>query len=61
LLSHLPTGLRDDSVLGFFAAMARGAADAFWPWAAQAITAPVAWFAAAAVSSAFLLRRLRIP
>jgi len=61
LLSHLPTGLRDDSVLGFFAASARGAADAFWPWAGQAIAAPIAWFAAAAVSSAFLLRRLRIP
>jgi hypothetical protein len=61
LLSHLPTGLRDDSVLGFFAASARGAADAFWPWTAEAVAAPVAWFAAATVSSAFLLRRLRIP
>jgi len=61
LLSHLPTGLRDDSVLGFFAASARGAADAFWPWDGQAVAAPVAWFTAATVSSALLLRRLRIP
>ncbi len=60
LASHLPTGLRDDSVLGYFAAAARGAADAFWPWAAQAVTTPLLWFAMAAVLSALLLRRLRI-
>ncbi|HEX6812211.1 MAG TPA: hypothetical protein VF384_11350, partial [Planctomycetota bacterium] len=61
LLSHLPTGLRDDSVLGYFEDVSRGAADACWTWAGHAITAPLAWFAAATVLSALLLRRLRVP
>ncbi len=61
LTSHLPVGLRDDSVLGFLAASARGAADAFWPFADQAILAPLAWFAVATALAAILLRRLRVP
>ncbi|MBL9077220.1 MAG: ABC transporter ATP-binding protein [Planctomycetes bacterium] len=60
LTSHLPTGLRDDSALAFAAATARGAADAFWPWAASAVVAPAAWFVAALALAAFALRRRQV-
>ncbi|MBX3462726.1 MAG: ABC transporter ATP-binding protein [Planctomycetes bacterium] len=60
LTSHLPTGLRDDSALGFLAAVARGAADALWPWAEFAVGAPLAWFAAAVVVAALALQRRRV-
>jgi len=61
LTSHLPTGLRDDSALGFLAATARGAADAFWPWSGAAITTPLAWLAAAVAITWLVLRRLPVP
>jgi ABC-2 type transport system ATP-binding protein len=60
LTSHLPTGLRDDSVLGFAAATARGAADAFWPWAATSVWAPLLWTASALTIAATCMRRLRV-
>jgi hypothetical protein len=58
--SHLPTGLRDDSALGHAAAVARGASDAHWPWAALAVQAPLAWLLAAAAIAFATLRRQRI-
>ncbi|HEX5053427.1 MAG TPA: ATP-binding cassette domain-containing protein [Planctomycetota bacterium] len=61
LTSHLPTGLRDDSVLGFVAASARGAADALWPWASQAVLAPLLWGAVAVVLAVFVFGRRRVP
>lgn len=61
LSSHLPTGLRDDSALGFLAATARGAADAFWPWSRQAILAPLAWLLVATAIAARCVRRLAVP
>jgi hypothetical protein len=60
LTSHLPTGLRDDSVLGFLAASARGAADAFWPWSSTAIVAPLACTVAALAIATLCVRRLRV-
>ncbi len=60
LTSHLPTGLRDDSVLGFLSATARGAADAFWPWSSTAILAPLSWAASALTIAAVCMRRLRV-
>ncbi len=60
LTSHLPTGLRDDSAIAFAAATARGAADAFWPWASRAIAAPLAWLAVALATAAICMRRLRV-
>lgn len=60
LTSHLPIGLRDDSVLGWFGALARGAADALWPWQASALTAPLCWLAAGFVATVLLVRRLRL-
>lgn len=61
LTSHLPTPLRDDSVLGYFEAIARGAADANWAYESQALTAPIAWLVLAVTTAALVLRRLRIP
>lgn len=60
LTSHLPIGLRDDSVLGWFGALARGAADALWPWQASALTAPLCWLGAGFVATVLLVRRLRL-
>jgi hypothetical protein len=60
LTSHLPIGLRDDSVLGWFGALARGAADALWPWQSSALTAPLCWLAAGFVATVLLVRRLRL-
>ncbi|MBL8728964.1 MAG: ABC transporter ATP-binding protein [Planctomycetes bacterium] len=60
LTSHLPTGLRDDSVLGYVSAIARGAADAFWPWSGTAVSAPLLWTASALAIAAICLRRLRV-
>lgn len=61
LTSHLPTPLRDDSVLGYLEAIARGAADANWAYESQALTAPLAWLVVAITAAAILLRRIRIP
>lgn len=61
LTSHLPTGLRDDSVLGFLAATARGAADAFWPWRDVALAAPAVWMSVALAVAVVTMRRLRVP
>lgn len=60
LTSHLPTGLRDDSVLGWFAALARGAADALWPWQESAFLAPLAWLVAGLGLAAWRLHRVRV-
>jgi ABC-2 type transport system ATP-binding protein len=60
LTSHLPIGLRDDSVLGWFGALARGAADALWPWQASALTAPLCWLATGFVATVLQVRRLRL-
>lgn len=61
LSSHLPTGLRDDSAVGYLAAVARGAADAFWPWSGLAVLAPLLWFAAAVLLARICFRRLPVP
>ncbi|MBM3975247.1 MAG: ABC transporter ATP-binding protein [Planctomycetes bacterium] len=60
LTSHLPTGLRDDSALGYASAVARGAADALWRFEAQATLAPLAWLAGGLVMAGLLLRRQRV-
>lgn len=58
--SHLPLGLRDDSVLGYFFGIARGASDALWAWREQAWQAPFAWLAAALLLAHLALRRQRV-
>jgi hypothetical protein len=60
LTSHLPTGLRDDSALGYASAVARGAADALWRFEAQATLAPLAWLIAGLLLAGWLLRRQRV-
>ncbi|MFN9706923.1 MAG: ABC transporter ATP-binding protein [Planctomycetota bacterium] len=60
LTSHLPTGLRDDSALGYASAVARGAADARWRVDAQATLAPLAWLAGGLALAGWLLRRQRV-
>ena len=60
LTSHLPTGLRDDSALGYASAVARGAADALWRFEAQATLAPLAWLAGGLALAGWLLRRQRV-
>ncbi len=60
LSSHLPMGLRDDSVVGYFASIARGAADANWQFADLALVVPLAWIALALAVSGFALSRLRV-
>jgi ABC-type transport system involved in multi-copper enzyme maturation permease subunit len=60
LSSHLPVGLRDDSVVGYFASIARGAADANWQFADLAVATPLGWIALALLASGFALSRLRI-
>ena len=60
LSSHLPVGLRDDSAVGYFASIARGAADANWQFADLAVWAPVGWTALALLASGLALSRLRI-
>ncbi len=60
LTSHLQTGLRDDTALGYLAGIARGAADAAWPWAAQAVWAPLAWLLAALLATVAAFRRLAV-
>ena len=61
LTSHLPTGLRDDSGVGWAAALARGAGDALWRWQELAWWTPLAWAGAAFAIAALLVRRLRVP
>ncbi|MBL8750674.1 MAG: ABC transporter ATP-binding protein [Planctomycetes bacterium] len=61
LTSHLPTGLRDDSAIGYLEAAARGAADAFWRWRGTALVAPLAWMVLPFGVAAATLRRLRVP
>jgi ABC-type multidrug transport system ATPase subunit len=60
LSSHLPTGLRDDSALGYLAAVARGAADAHWQFAEYALAAPCAWILAGLLLGGWRFLRLRI-
>lgn len=60
LTSHLPTGMRDDSALGYLAAVARGAADAHWQFAEFAVAAPCAWILAALVVGGWRFLRLRV-
>ena len=60
LTSHLPTGLRDDSALGYASAVARGAADALWRFEAQATLAPLAWLVGGLALAGWLLRRQRV-
>lgn len=60
LSSHLPVGLRDDSVVGYFASIARGAADAHWQFAEFSAAAPLGWIALALLASGFALSRLRV-
>jgi hypothetical protein len=60
LTSHLPTGLRDDSALGYASAVARGSADALWRFEAQATLAPLAWLAGGLALAGWLLRRQRV-
>ncbi len=61
LTSHLPTGLRDDSGIGWAAAIGRGAADALWRWQELSWWTPLAWAGAAFALTALLVRRLRVP
>jgi len=60
LTSHVPTGLRDDSVFGYFAAGARGAADALWPYETLAVATPLVWIVAALLLAWWTMRRLRV-
>ena len=60
LTSHLPLGLRDDSAFGWVAALARGAADALWPWRDLATAAPAAWLGGALLLAIVAMRRLRV-
>lgn len=60
LTSHLPSAWRDDSVLNYLAATARGAADALWLYADLAVWAPLAWAAAAIVALTITFQRMRI-
>ena len=48
------------SVLGWFAALARGAADALWPWQASAFLAPLAWPGASLIGTILLVQRRRL-
>ncbi len=61
LTSHLPTPLRDDSALAWFASLARGAADANWAYEGLAFMCPAVWSACAFVVAAIAVFRLRIP
>lgn len=58
--SHLPAGLRDDSAVAYLTAVARGAADAHWQFAALAVWAPLAWLLAAALAGRLAFARLRV-
>lgn len=60
LTSHMPSFWRDDSVLDYLAATARGAADALWVHADLASWAPLAWMAAGAAALVLLVQRMRI-
>lgn len=60
LTAHLPTPWRDESVLAYLSATARGAADALWLHADLAAWAPLAWMTAAAVVVASAVQRMRI-
>ena len=60
LTSHLPTPWRDESVLAYLSATARGAADALWLHADLATWAPLAWIAVTSVLLATTFHRMRI-
>ena len=60
LTSHLPVLWQDESAIGYCAATARGAADALWPWAEQAVLAPAAWLAFGLLVTGTALHRMRI-
>ena len=60
LTSHLPTAWRDESVLDYLSATARGAADALWLHADLASWAPLAWITAAGALLATTFHRMRI-
>lgn len=58
--SHLPTGLHDESAIGYLVGIARGAADAHWRFAEQVVAAPLAWLAVALTIAWLAMRRMRI-
>ena len=60
LTSHMPLGFRDDSALNYLAAVSRGAADALWVFASEAVYAPVLWLVASTAVLGFLVSRLRV-
>jgi len=60
LTSQLPTPWRDESVLDYLSATARGAADALWLHADLATWAPLAWIAVAGALLATTFHRMRI-
>jgi len=60
LTSHMPAPWRDESVLDYLAATARGAADALWLHADLAVWTPLAWMAVAATALVTLVQRMRI-
>lgn len=60
LTSHLPLGFRDDSALNYLASVSRGAADALWVFAAEAVYAPVLWLTAGGALLGLLVSRLRV-
>ncbi|MCK5944624.1 MAG: hypothetical protein KAI24_21735, partial [Planctomycetes bacterium] len=60
LTSQLPVAWRDDSVLAYLGATARGAADALWLHADVAAWAPLAWLGAATAALVLLVQRMRI-
>ena len=60
LTSHLPLGFRDDSALNYLAAVSRGAADALWVFANEAVYAPVVWLVASSAVLGWLVSRLRV-
>ena len=60
LTSHIPIAWRDDSVISYLDAVARGVDDAVWVWSEQAIYAPILWLVATYILLRILISRLRI-
>ncbi|MEZ6037976.1 MAG: ABC transporter ATP-binding protein [Planctomycetota bacterium] len=58
--SHLPLPIGDESGLGYLAAIARGAADAVWPFADLAVFAPLSWLAAGTLLAIGVFQRRRL-
>jgi ABC-2 type transport system ATP-binding protein len=60
LTSHLPTGLRDDSAVGYLAAVARGAADAHWQYGPHSPWAAAGWLVGGFCVAWWAVRRMRV-